>query len=254
VTTIEAGWPSGPDRPSAANAEIHIWRIQLDGTMDDVIPDLTPGERERAASFLRPQDALQFALSRAAVRRILARYLGQDPAAVRFERSKGGKPTVVAGRRPRLEYNMTHSHRLALCAVGTAELGIDVEWIRPAPIAAGIAAGIVSADGPIRPDEIESQERDWLFFQTWTRTEAALKATGEGLSAIDRRSPAWIRTLSRPGAHAGDGRDLRVFDLPVGLDYAAALAVLGQAEIDVIRCWKWTGSGALATAIGSARV
>ena len=110
--------------------------------------------------------------------------------------------------------------------------------MRSAPIAAGIAAGIVSADGPIRPDEPASIERDWAFFQYWTRTEAALKATGEGLSAIDRRPPAVIRALAelRTEAYAPG---LRVVDVPIGLDYVAALAMIGGERITVARCWTW---------------
>jgi 4'-phosphopantetheinyl transferase len=237
VTVLEASWQDGPSRPEFPDGEIHVWRIDLDGRLGDAEAVLTASERARVETFLRPEDALQFALSRAAVRRILGRYLDADPGGLEFARTRGGKPSVVAPGRSAPGYNLTHSHRLALCTVGPFELGIDVEWIRPAPMAAGIAAGIVSPAGPIRPDEIQSAERDWLFFRTWTRTEAALKATGEGLSAIDRRPATWIRELSQPGALAADGRPLRVYDLPVGLDYAAAVAVLGGAAIDVIRCW-----------------
>lgn len=239
MTTLDAAWQPGPSHPEVPGTEIHVWRIDLVGTLDDAETVLTATERDRAGTFLRPQDALQFALSRAAVRRILARYLDAEPVALEFTRARGGKPSVIAPGRSAPGYNLTHSHTLALCAVGPFEIGIDVEWIRPAPMAAGIAAGIVSPDGPIRPDEIASAELDWLFFQTWTRTEAALKATGEGLSAMDRRPATWIRELSRPGAVAPDGRPLRVYDLPVGLDYAGALAVLGGGAIDVIRCWTF---------------
>ena len=242
MTTLEASWQDGPLRPAIARGEIHVWRIALDGLPADAEPYLAASERARTASFLRPQDARQFALSRAGVRRILALYLGADPSALELVTTRSGKPRVVTADREAPGYNLTHSHGLALCAVGPFELGVDLEWIRPAPIAAGIAAGIVSHEGPIRPDEIESAERDWHFFQTWTRTEAALKATGEGLSAIDRRPGAWIRALGRPGARATDGRPLRVFDLPVGLEYAAALAAVGGSEIDVVRCWTFTGT------------
>jgi 4'-phosphopantetheinyl transferase len=232
--------------PRIARGEIHVWRIDLDGTLADAEPVLAPSEAARVATFLRPQDALQFALSRAAVRQILARYLDADPAALEFMRSRAGKPSVVSAGREAPGYNLTHSHRLALCAVGPFALGIDVEWIRPAPMAAGVAAGIVTPDGPIRPDEIASPELDWLFFQTWTRTEAALKATGEGLAAIDRHPAAWIRSLSQPGAQTTDGARLRVHDLPVGLDYAAAVAVLGEAPIEVVRCWTLVPTTAMA--------
>lgn len=232
-------WGSPPLRPELAPDEIHLWRIPLDATDDRHVAVLSAAERARAAGFLRRQDARQFALTRAAVRGILGRYLGLAPADVEFATSRSGKPSVLAASpvaAPR--YNTTHSHRLALCAIAGVDVGVDLEWLRPAPMAAGIAAGIVSPDGPIRPDELPSAERDQLFFQAWTRTEAALKATGEGLSAIDRRPPAIIRALAVLEPWRYDTR-LRISDVPVSLDYAAAVAMIDAQAVALARCWTW---------------
>ena len=236
---MDARWRIGPDRPVVIAGHVDIWRIDLDGTLADAERVLSPGERERAARFLLQRDALQFALSRAALRGILGRYVDRPPAEITFRTGPGGKPRIEGGG-VAIQYNLTHSHQVALCAVGSMELGVDIEWIRPAPMAAGVAAGIVTPDGPIFTEEIPSPELDWVFFTTWTRTEASLKAIGEGLSAIDRRSPEWIRSLSRPGARTPNGQPLEVVDLPVGEDYAAALAVVGEVPA-TIDCWRWTG-------------
>ena len=232
-------WGAPPAHPQLAPDEVHLWRIPLEATDDRHLAVLTAGERARAAGYLRPRDGRQFALTRAAVRGILGRYLDLAPAAVTFATSRSGKPCVVVpdpAVAPR--YNSTHSHRMALCAIAGVDVGVDLEWIRAAPMAAGIAAGIVSPDGPIRPDEVPSPERDWLFFQAWTRTEAALKATGEGLSALDRRPPGLIRALAvrEPGRY--DAR-LRISDVPVALDYAGAVAMLDADAVTVARCWTW---------------
>jgi 4'-phosphopantetheinyl transferase len=239
-------WTHGPERPALEPGEVHLWRIALDAGVPvgaDPLAALAPAERRRADSFLRREDAHQFALTRAAVRDILGRYLDTPAADVTFSTGRGGKPRAL-GRdgAPGPRYNSTHSHRLALCAVASVDVGVDLEWMRPAPIAAGIAAGIVSPDGPIRADEPASVERDWAFFTAWTRTEAALKATGEGLSAIDRRPPAMIRALAelRTGAYAPG---LRIVDLPVGLDYVGALAMIGGGSVAVTRCWTWEPVG-----------
>ena len=237
--SIDAAWRSGPDRPIVPANGVDVWRIDLTGTFADAEPFLSVSERQRADRFLRRRDGLQFALSRAALRHILGRYVDRPPEDVAFRTGPGGKPRLDDPGAIALHYNLTHSHEMALCAVGRMELGVDIEWIRPAPMAAGIAAGIVSPDGPIFPSEIPSPELDWVFFTTWTRTEASLKAIGEGLSAIDRRTPDWIRSLSQPGATTPAGQPLPVVDLPVGDGYAAALAVIGAAPA-VIRCWTWS--------------
>jgi 4'-phosphopantetheinyl transferase len=250
-------WSAGPGRPQLAPHEVHLWRIPLvadaggavagpaatapGGELAEALGALSPSEAQRAASFLRPDDARQFAVTRAAVRSILGRYLGVAPAQVAFATARSGKPRALApDGSPGPRYNSTHSGRLAVCAVAGApvEVGVDLEWMRPAPIAAGIAAGIVSPDGPIRPDEPASIERDWAFFQYWTRTEAALKATGEGLSAIDRRPPEVLRALAelRTAAYLPG---LRIVDVPIGLDAVAALAMIGAEHVTVARCWTW---------------
>ena len=238
--SFDSRWHPGPDRPLLVDGEIDVWRINLVGTLADAEAVLSPDERQRASRFLLGRDALQFALSRAALRRILGRYVGGAPAELAFRTGARGKPRLDGRPGTSIRYNLTHSHEMALCAVGTAELGVDIEWIRPAPMAAGIAAGIVTTQGPIFPDEIPSPELDWVFFTTWTRTEAALKAIGEGLSAIDRRSPEWIRSLSVPGATTPAGLPMPVVDLPVGDGYAAALAIVGGTPT-AIRCWTWAG-------------
>jgi len=216
---------------------VHVWRIPLTGAMP-LASSLAPDEHARASALVRPGDGARWAASRVALRGILASYLGVDPNGLTFERSLGGKPWVRGA--PELHYNLTHSFDLAICAVGAIELGVDVEKIRTAPLAAGVAAGIVSPAGPIRPDEGASAELDWVFFTSRTRVEAALKASGEGLSAIDRRAPEWIRGLASPGLIDLDGRPLRILDLPVDDEYAAALAILGEdVPTQRIRCWTW---------------
>ena len=238
--SFDSRWHPGPNRPVPIDREIDVWRIDLVGTLADAEAVLSAGERQRAGRFLLARDALQFALSRAALRRILGRYVGRAPTELVFRTAAGGKPHLDGSSGTSIRYNLSHSHDVALCAVGTVELGVDIEWIRPAPMAAGTAAGIVTRQGPIYPEETPSPELDWVFFTTWTRTEAALKAIGEGLSAIDRRPPEWIRSLSVPGAITPAGLSMPVVDLPVGDGYAAALAVIGDPPT-TIRCWTWTG-------------
>ena len=231
------GWRDGPENPSAVPHEVHIWRIPLNGAVPASLADMADDERRRADAFVRRGDGVRWAASRLALRGILGRYLGMSPLEISFERGRGGKPRAAGAD---LHYNLTHSFDLALCAVARTEVGVDLEKIRAAPMAAGVAAGIVSADGPIRPGEAGSAELDWAFFHAWTRVEAALKATGEGLSAIDRRSPAWIRALTVSGPVTVDGRPLLLVDLPVEEGYAGALAIMGASTVEAIRCWSWT--------------
>ena len=240
------GWAPGPLLPLVDREEVHLWRIPLAPVATpDVAAWLRVDEHARAAKLLRPGDGPRWERSRAGLRGILGRYLGIHPASVEFARGPGGKPGV---RGSALRFNLTHSHELALCAVATREVGVDVERLRAAPMPAGVAAGIVSDAGPIFPGEAQTAELDVVFFTAWTRVEAALKATGEGLPALDRRPDTWVRRLAAGGQFELDGQGFLIADLPVDEGYIAALALIpeiGSAQNPiVVRCWSWGfGSG-----------
>ena len=86
--------------------------------------------------------------------------------------------------RPPFFFNVFHSHHLALCAVGrAAPLGVDVEQSQPIAEMAEITAHLFVP----RPENalLNSAPREKkleVFFRSWTRKEAYLKATGEGIA------------------------------------------------------------------------
>lgn len=66
-----------------------------------------------------------------ALHRVLAVYLGEDPARIRLETGAHGKPRL-ADPQGQLRFNLSHSGELALVAVsGEVEVGVDVERMRP---------------------------------------------------------------------------------------------------------------------------
>ena len=61
-----------------------------------------------------------------ALHRVLAVYLGEDPARIRLETGAQGKPRL-ADPQGQLRFNLSHSGEIALVAVsGEAEVGVDV--------------------------------------------------------------------------------------------------------------------------------
>ena len=92
-----------------------------------------------------------------------------------FEYLEGGKP-VIAGH-PEIHFNFSHSGNVALCAIDSQPVGADVETTRkitPSLIAYTMneeeQALIASAYNPLKE-----------FLSFWTRKEAVLKLTGEGI-------------------------------------------------------------------------
>jgi 4'-phosphopantetheinyl transferase len=205
-----------------------LWTIPLD--VDDARARtlLSPHELARADRFVFPRDARRFTVCRAAVRAILAGYLGERPEEVRFAYGRRGKP-VIAGRDD-LHFNVAHSGELALCAVSReGALGVDVEELRPVADCAQLAARVFS---PAERAALAAVDGDPspVFLAGWTRKEAIVKAEGEGLHYPLEELTVTLGEPPRVVAPAGRWwlADLRPADGFVG-----ALAASSAVEINV---------------------
>lgn len=87
---------------------------------------------------------------------------------------KNGKP-VVEG----LEFNLSHSGDLAICAVSDKPIGCDVEELREAP--KGMAERYFSETEQAFVNSFSGDEYNRAFFQIWTMKEGYVKMTGEAL-------------------------------------------------------------------------
>lgn len=202
-------------------AEVHVWRIPLDGPCPDDLADVLPAEeRERAARFRFDRDRRRFLVSHSALRDILARYTLLEPARLRFESGTHGKPFLAGGGR--IRFNLSHSGEMALCAVACGrDVGVDVEHLRTLPDFMAIATRFFLPEETLALRDLGDAQLQRAFFRTWTRKEAWLKGTGEGIAGLGQPCPdSWTIT-----------------DLHLGPEYLGALAVEGPAEINV-RDWS----------------
>lgn len=173
-------WPAGPARPTLGQGQVHVWCARLAQPAFHFESLLTPDEIERANRFKFPELRQHFIVGRGLLRQLLGRYLAGDPAALRFEYGPYGKPALAGA--PALHFNLAHSGGLALLAIARQELGVDVEAIRPLPDWEAIARHYFSAAEIEQLAAVPGPQRDRAFFTCWTRKEAFLKATGDGLS------------------------------------------------------------------------
>ena len=100
-------------------------------------------------------------------REMLAQRLGCAPEEIRFTYSETGKPLVDGAF-----FSVSHSGNLAACAGSDCAVGVDVEKLRPVP--------------PRLGRSLDCEEAEDVFWQCWTRREAALKCRGETLGAWKR--------------------------------------------------------------------
>lgn len=239
-------WLTPPETPVQSRSEVHVWRTSLDRSPDDVETFrrlLSSDELHRAERLVFPEHRRRFIAARGSLRAILARYLAIAPAAIRFEYGPHGKPqldTSHALAHP-LHFNLAHSAELALFAVtGVGAIGIDVEQIRPDYPSAQIAKRYFSIVEIEALGRLAPQKYAEAFFRCWTRKEAFIKATGQGLSLpLDQfdvtLAPGETASLLRTAWDHDEAAHWSLRELEAGKGFAASLAVRGHGY--QVHCW-----------------
>jgi 4'-phosphopantetheinyl transferase len=159
---------------------IDIWEFPLDQLPATVSSLLNQDEKAQANRFYFPRHRRRFAVARAMLRMILARYLQQSPQELIFDYNTHGKPRVRNDQH--MEFNLSHSKDLALLAVGQhSPLGIDLEFFSSRSYE-GIAKNAFSPREHAYLSKVPSYLKSLVFFHIWTQKEALIKACGLGLS------------------------------------------------------------------------
>lgn len=204
--------------PELGERDVHVWVVPLDD----------PDKRRRRELAHLAQGVL------------LARYLGMTPAMLELERGAGGKPRL---RGEPLQFNLSHSERLALVAVASVlPVGVDVQAPHPNASKPWFATRICTAREYAHFHEAPGPED---LLRLWVRKEAVIKARGEGsymavgeLDVLDDEvAGGWLcRDLELP-------KTPRPPDEPGPPDahsYHAAVAVRATGGVSVaLRSFAW---------------
>ncbi len=167
--------------------EVQLWRIDLEALGGDESrwqTVLSADEAARASRFHFARDRQRFIAARALLRTILASYLETGAGSLRFSYSEKEKPSLGpehAGSD--ITFNLTHSGGIALLAfTRRREIGVDVEQVRHDFDPGAIARRYFSTHEQNQLADLSAPEKVEAFFRCWTRKEAYIKATGDGLS------------------------------------------------------------------------
>lgn len=174
----------------------------------------------------------RFALRRGAMRTILGSYLGLGPSEIRFRYSAKGKPEIEsAPEAAGPKFNLSDSEDLAILGVTPdADIGVDVEQRRPTRDLDALARRYFSEREQAEYFDLPESQRVEGFYSCWTRKEALLKATGEGIT-VDLKGfdvtlapgrPAELLEMRSPPGEAGMWR---LYALEPRRGFAAAVAV-----------------------------
>lgn len=202
---------------------IRIYRVDLDElSASACLGLLHAAERQRALAIVHRPAMHEFVKTRALVRLLLSEHTRLPPSDLEIANGVNGKPYLpnVAD----VHFNVSHSHGVALLAVASASVGVDIEWMDDSVDIFGVAQSVFSGSEIARLRAAPEHQQGNVFFSMWARKEAYLKATGLGFSAALPQ----ITTPSSTGSildHSdnAEGPAWHAFDLPAPGSFRAAL-------------------------------
>lgn len=203
-----------------AGAAVDVFAIRVsrfERHLGRLLALLSEPEAARAARYYRPADQHRFVVARALRRVLLGRLVGQAAREVQFEGLPNHKPTLAGAD---IRFSASGSADWALLVVSAAEVGVDVEWVDAGFAFQAVLASVCTTEEQARirrgPDSRQ------LFYEAWTRKEALVKATGQGID--DNFARLSVLDGSRRTSMPGAAEPLAVRSFWVAEAYLAALA------------------------------
>lgn len=240
-------WPEAPPKLLLQAGGVHVFAAPLDISSEDLSKlalSLSPDEVERAARFKFERHRNRYQAGRGWLRNVLARFLATDPAALRFSYSAHGKPVLATASNEGIHFNLAHSDDLALLAVTrVGTIGVDVERIRIVKEVDELVARFFSPRESADFQKLSASQKPSAFFNLWTRKEAMLKATGEGITGGLNRvevsfldgEPARVLAI---GGDAAKASEWKLCNLLPAEGFVGAVAA--QAANMIVNTWKLT--------------
>ena len=224
--------------PELTKRDVHVWTAFLNqsGSQFQILSKvLSQEEQRRAARFRFERDMKRFIVGHGILRVLLGFYLNIESSRVRLSYGEKGKPTLADKWNTRIiHFNMSKSDDLALYAfTRDHEIGIDVERMRDIPEMDRIVERFFSVRENASFKTLPEDQKREGFFNCWTRKEAFLKATGDGLFyplerfVVSLRPGEKTRILSINGDEKA-GLKWLLKELKPAPGFVAAVAVLGQ--------------------------
>lgn len=225
--------------PDSSAVDVEVWWTAPDPS-DAALSLLDEVERGRHDRYIRAEDRARFRTARALAKNLLARRVGVQPGDIRLDSTcecgqPHGKPRLVGSG---LELSISHSGDWIVVAVTAGSpVGVDVERSPTGTMAGGMLEATLSPRELASLRSLSEAGRDEAFLAYWTRKEALLKATGEGLATpmpgITVTGPTERARLLDPGESTADPGRIRMADLGARPGYRACVAVLTTGELRV---------------------
>lgn len=184
------------------DSDIHNFNLQ------EALGRISASRREKALKFKHEQGQRECVLAYLLLKRALKEVYGinENPELIEQE---GGKPMLKD--HPEIHFNLSHCKSAVACVIGDEPVGVDIDIIRN--YNAQLARHTMN-DNELQEIENNADEAR-AFIRLWTKKEALLKLTGEGIRS-DLKS-----VLNRENKH---------FDVAEEADYVCTVATFKEHE------------------------
>ena len=242
-------WQESSLPPALTEDAIHTWCVSLrqpSHKITQLAQLLSSDECDRASRFVFDRDREKYTVARGTLRLLLGQYLNSQPEQIQFSYGPQNKPyPAKESNQSTLQFNLAHSQNMAVYAITRhQELGVDIEAIRPMDDKEQIARRFFSSTECDSLISLPKEQQLIGFFNCWTRKEAFLKATGDGLTrpldsfnvSLTPGAPAKLQSI---GGSTKTAEDWSLFELKPAEGYIGAIAIPGKQW--QVSCWCWSG-------------
>ena len=236
-------WQATPDTLRLSPEYIDVWICDLrilSKNIEIFYSLLTDDERERANKLKVENKKQEYIITRGSLRQHLGLLINIDPKDLIFEYLKHGKPILAKkSNTTGVTFNVSHSNEFALLAISQQRnIGIDIEKINRDTNHLPLVKRFFSAAEQSRFQAIQKSKMAKAFCACWTRKEAFIKATGDGVFyGLDNFDVCFDPEIQNPKINLHDPSAEKWFaaNLPINDEYMACL-VSNQQDINV-RYW-----------------
>jgi len=134
-------------------------------------------KKERICRLRKDKDFERKLLGEMLIRDILVNEYDMREEAIVFSCNSYGKPYLSTERN--IHFNISNSDDYVVCAIGSEELGIDIEHIMP--IDPLVAESFFSAEEINNLKGYEGHKKLEYFYRVWTIKESYIKALGKSI-------------------------------------------------------------------------
>ncbi|WP_316839565.1 4'-phosphopantetheinyl transferase family protein [Pedobacter gandavensis] len=187
-------WQTYDGQVLSINDFVHVFKIKASDYFKKIVPEdiLSTEELAKAVRFLHQQSRENYTVRKYFLRKLLAHFRDIPAAELVFHLKDNKKPAIDG-----LCFNVSHSKDLITIAFSARNIGVDIEYIDPYFQYKEVMDLCFSEQEKVM---VENAALPILtFYLLWTRKEAIVKATGEGIVEQLQDVPTNTATVLRAG-------------------------------------------------------